>query len=380
MTQARLINRECARLLFDSHHLRSHINLQWQYQLLGNGLFCSRLSHALFDAELDTAERRAGVALSGEMMGLRLDGRETWPPASSELRLVLMGILADSYLQGGVNREELISSISFAVRDLSPEEVEQCVDPNSLQALDFLRLSYKPPAALQQIMTPVILAKYDTIFRLLLQILRMLHLVNRLYRDISPRLGSVSSSAAMRFRVEAHHFVTRLAAYFFETGIGAPWRRFENWLRDVEDELHQTVDPRRRELRADHGPDRLREVQERTLDEIMSGLMLRKRQLPVRKLLQDIFDVILLFAKNLDRGKATAAGDGSQDVTTSYAMFRKKMDVFITVCRALTEKGFAAGNGRDGGPRGGDRSGEVIIERLLLSLDMNGYYAGKPLA
>lgn len=55
--QARIVNKECARLLFSAHNLRSHLRLQRQYHLLGNGLFVSRLSHALFDPDLDTAER-----------------------------------------------------------------------------------------------------------------------------------------------------------------------------------------------------------------------------------------------------------------------------------------------------------------------------------
>ncbi len=71
-TQARLVNRECVKLLFESHNLRVHLDMQKQYHLLGNGLFCSRLSHALFDPELDTAERQAGIALTGGRMGLRL--------------------------------------------------------------------------------------------------------------------------------------------------------------------------------------------------------------------------------------------------------------------------------------------------------------------
>ncbi|KAK8079593.1 hypothetical protein PG997_007411 [Apiospora hydei] len=72
--QARLVNREYMSLLFTSHNLREHISLQKEFHLLGNGLFCSRLSHALFDPELETAERQAGIARNGGVMGLRLGG------------------------------------------------------------------------------------------------------------------------------------------------------------------------------------------------------------------------------------------------------------------------------------------------------------------
>src|SRR5690606_14844995 len=95
--QSSLISRECMRLLFDTHQVRTHIDLLRQYFLFGNGVFCSRLAHALFDPDLSSAERRSGVALSGGTMGLRLSGRRTWPPASSELRLALMGVLSECY-------------------------------------------------------------------------------------------------------------------------------------------------------------------------------------------------------------------------------------------------------------------------------------------
>ena len=96
--QARIVNGTSIRLFFQAHNLREHLIIQRRFQLLGDGVFSSRLSHALFDPELETAERRAGVARTGGIMGLRLEGRDSWPPASSELRLSLMGVLTESYV------------------------------------------------------------------------------------------------------------------------------------------------------------------------------------------------------------------------------------------------------------------------------------------
>ncbi|CAI4211334.1 unnamed protein product [Parascedosporium putredinis] len=64
--QGRIINRESLRLLFTTHNLRRHLRAQRQFQLFGNGMFCSRLSHALFDPDMETAERQTGVAREGE--------------------------------------------------------------------------------------------------------------------------------------------------------------------------------------------------------------------------------------------------------------------------------------------------------------------------
>ncbi|RKU47223.1 hypothetical protein DL546_008421 [Coniochaeta pulveracea] len=366
--QARIVNKECARLLFSAHNLRSHLRLQRQYHLLGNGLFVSRLSHALFDPDLDTAERRAGIALTGGVMGLRLNGRENWPPASSELRLALMGVLAESYepfhpTQPSASKTELPPDmdISFAVRDLSPEEIEKCMDPNSLYALDFLRLSYKPPSALRPVMTPIALFKYDRIFRFLLQVLRMLYVVNSLFREIVSRDGN-ADPASLRLRVEAHHFITRLAAYFFDTGIAGPWTRFEAWLDDLERSLSAPADDGDQE-RSHTGPDRLRDRHEAVLDEIMDALLLRKRQQPVMQLLEDIFSIVLQFANCWRRRRS----GGNDDLGTERLLkgFGKKVDVFTSVCRGLSEKGNGkAGCGEDGG-----------IGRLLLLLDMRPMFA-----
>ncbi|KAI1412193.1 Spc97/Spc98 family protein [Hypoxylon sp. FL1857] len=384
--QARIINREYMKLLFSAHQLREHLSLQKQFHLLGNGVFCSRLSHALFDPNLDTAERQAGVALSGGVMGLRLGGRDNWPPASSELRLALMGILAESYLPSsktvspGKGDHELPGDISFAVRNLSNEEIDKCLDPNSLEALDFLRLSYKPSAPLSPIFTAAILLKYDKIFKLLLRVLRMLYITEQLFRDALARTSNWYhiDNASLRFRFEAQHFISSISAYFFDTGIEMPWRRFSAWLEVVETSLAKTeFDPEIRIL----SPDEVREEHERVLDHIMHTLLLRKRQQPVMKLLEDIFTLILKFSK-IARLEASGNRDNeAKDSTTGtlYDAFKKKVDVFITVCRALLEKGghtgkLARNDAMTDGRRGEDVKEENTIDRLLIKLEMSGYY------
>ncbi|KAH8912558.1 hypothetical protein BR93DRAFT_889399 [Coniochaeta sp. PMI_546] len=390
--QAKIINAECTRLLFTSHNLRSHLHLQQQYHLLGNGLFCSRLSHALFDPDLDTAERQSGVALSGGVMGLRLSRRDNWPPASSELRLALMGVLAESYeapaqypQQKGTGRTTgempRAMDISFAVRDLSPEEIEKCIDPDGLEALDFLRLSYKPPSALLPIFTPVVLLKYDRVFKLLLRVLRMLYVVDQLFRDVV-LYSSGGDGVELRFRAEAHHFVTRLAAYLFDTGVKVPWARFEMWLDEVEADWDGPGRGRGKGTTTYGGPDRLRERHEQALDEILAGLLLRRRQRPVMGLVEDVFDCILVFAKVLRK----RGGGDEKEMQKLYMTFRKKVEVFITVCRGMSEKvGGGAGAGRGQGAEGeadrkekrGDENG---IAMLLLLLDMSEHFSKKPAA
>ncbi|KAK3318358.1 Spc98 family-domain-containing protein [Apodospora peruviana] len=398
--QSTLVNQECMRLLFSAHDLRVHLDLLKQCYLMGNGLLCSRLSHALFDTELETAQRKAGVALGGGVMGLRLGGRENWPPASSELRLALMGVLSDSYQtppREGVRGDGLATTftpasrshssdlpgdLSFAVRDMSPEEIDRCMDPDGLEALDFLQLSYRPPSALRPVITPVVLVKNDRVFRFLLRILRMLYIVNQQLFHKVPRheQKELPSNASVRFRIEARHFVSQMAAYFFAIGITASWTRFELWLDDVEADLFSvaavaatsgsgtTAAAARK--KNNYSPDWLQKRQEQVVDDIMLALLLRKRQLPVLKLLEEIFGVILRFSKQLRLRAAAAAaseevqGLGDQRDETPemlYAEFRKKVEVFLTVCRGLGEKKTS----RADNP----------IETLVSMLDLSGFYA-----
>lgn len=365
--QARLINRECLGLLFSEHGLRKHLAVQRAFQLLGNGMFSSRLTNALFNPDMETTERRSGVSRSGVTMGLRLSSRENWPPASSELRLALMGVLTESYQQeNGSDNDGLPGDLSFAIRDLSTEEMERCMDQGSLEALDFLRMSYKPPQALAPVITPASLVKYDRIFKLMLRVLRMLFVVDQLFRDLVLRTSHWANldDVCVRFRVEAHHFVTNIARYFFDTGIDQPWRRFQTWLDKVEKGLQDSGLDKNTTIVS---PKRLGEEHERTLNDIAQALLLRKRQQPVLKLLEEIFTQILRFAKQ--SRLLAPSDDASVEVKKLYKAFREKVEVFITVCRGMGEK---AGSGND--REAGEGSQENALAILVLMLDMSNYY------
>lgn len=366
-TQARLVNRECLRLLFSEHDLRKHLDVQRAFQLFGNGMFSSRLTNALFNPDMETTERRSGISRSGVTMGLRLSSRENWPPASSELRLALMGVLTESYQQeSGANDTGLPGDLSFAIRDLSTEEMERCMDQGSLEALDFLRMSYKPPQALAPVITPASLVKYDRIFKLMLRVLRMLFVVDQLFRDIVLQASHWANldDVCVRLRVEAHHFVTNIARYFFDIGIDQPWRRFQAWLDKIENGLQDSGLDKDSAIVS---PKRLGEEHERTLDDIAQSLLLRKRQQPVLKLLEEIFTQILRFAKQ-SRSRAPSDND-SEEIKKMYRAFREKVEVFITVCRGIGEK---AGSRND--REAGGRSQENALAMLVLMLDMSNYY------
>ncbi|KAI1510179.1 Spc97-Spc98 domain containing protein [Pyrenophora tritici-repentis] len=378
--QAKLVNAATVRLFFRSHQLRLHLSLQRQYHLLGDGVFSSLLATALFDPNRESAERHKGRMRSGVQMGLQLGSRKSWPPASSELRLALRGVLSESYyssalyqttLTAGVakppstpllnsrDNDELPGQLNFAIRNLTEAEQEKVMDPDALHALDFLRLQYVAPTPLNLVITTSALDKYDYIFKFLLRLLRMLFVVAHLPR-------SYTDTASRQFRAEAYHFVVTLTNYVFQTGIAEPWADFDAFVATVERRLNEEDEARELGVRVTQGVSSLRDAHEACLDSILFALLLRKRQRKIMGLVEEVFEHILLFAKMQNAG-AQEERFGDETVKGLYAKLRGKVRVFLSVCRGLTGKqGYGVGRGT---------REENQMERLVVGMEMNGYFA-----
>ena len=372
--QALLINRACLRLLFKEYKVQSHFCLLHRYSLFGDGVFASRLSHALFDPEFDSTECRKGRFRAG-VSGLKLGSRDTWPPGSSELRLALMSILTESYYESGQRaetssmfRDELPGGLSFAIRDMDQDELQRCMDPNSIEALDFLKLQYRPPPPLDAVITQASLANYDVVFKLLLRATRMLFVVSQLFRDTNPRFAfrHGADSTSELFRIESHHFVSAICRYFFN-GVQANWDILKQRLEGIDKALDRDDTSDVDSLHE------LRDFHENLLNRLMFTLILRRRQAQVMKLLEEIFSLILVFARHI-RTEATGSSDFKTDLTGTYEKFKKKVRVFIGVCRGLSERR------GEGGTKGYDAGGELsedggnTISQLLLDFEMSGFY------
>ncbi|KAJ6786746.1 hypothetical protein PWT90_02002 [Aphanocladium album] len=386
--QARCINQEHMRLLFIKHDLLEHLRLYREFHMLGSGLFCTRLSQALFNPDLESTERQAGIARQGGVMGLRLGGRDTWPPASSELRLALMGILSDAFFDNplkspkkpGRDGEKLPGDLSFAVRDLSEDEIEKCMDPDSLEALDFLCLQYTTPPALSSVITPVILLQYDRIFRLLLRVLRMMYVVDELFRQTlwTNRLyGYELPDEEYRFVREARIFVSSVAGYFLDTAISVPWQTFENRLEHIQAAL--ALSSNDSVTKQPPSPLQLQQLHSKLLHAVMSGLFLRKRQQPILNLLEDIFNGILEYAKSTKNSDSAEAPTEKRSPSEMYDEFKQKVQVFITVCRSLSEKAKSEPKDKDGeglftSAGVGDES--IVAQLLLVQIEKHAqrYY------
>ncbi|RAK98655.1 tubulin gamma complex associated family protein [Aspergillus ibericus CBS 121593] len=385
-SQALLIDFSCLHLLFKEHQLRSHLTLQWRFQLLGDGFFTSRLSNSLFDPDMESGERKVGVVRSDVHAGLRLGSRDTWPPASSELRLVLIGLLnechdADDHLDIPThadrrNEKELPGGLSFSIRDLTDEEIGKCKDPNAIEALDFLRLQYKPSAVLETILTQRCLNKYDRLFKHLLRLLRMVSVVKRLIRDSTVR-GSQSGdtrNVLQRFRVDSQHFVLAISDYCFHVGIGSTWRRFQEALSKIESCLdHGDIDGT---IEAAHSVPRLRDYHEDVLDQMLYALFQSKKHNEVAKLLDDIYGTILTFAplSHLD-GVEGVRHETEATARRLYSLFRKQVSAFVGYLRGIEGvKSASTSLDRSGMAFNPRAAPTTVFDHLLARLEMKRYY------
>lgn len=384
-SQALLIDYSCLHLLFKEHRIRHHLNMQWRFQLLGEGSFVASLSNSLFDPEMESGERKAGKVRSGVHTGLRLGSRDTWPPASSELRLVLIGLLGDCYF-GSTNTEddektdmqkdnELPGGLSFGIRELTDEEIERCKNPNAIEALDFLRLQYTPPEVLESLITARSLNKYDRLFKHLLRLIRMVSAVKGLVRDSTAR-GSLSGdthNVYQKFRVDAQHFVLAVSDYCFHIGIGSIWQRFQDTLTKIEHCLNRgDIDGT---IEAAHSVPRLRDYHEDMLDQMLFALFLSKRHAQAAKLLESIFGTILGFGL-LSRADGIGMRNESEGtVLHLYQSFRKQTSAFVNYLRSLESGKATSKSMAKSGEFFSSRTDPTsVFEHLRVRLDVKNYY------
>lgn len=369
--QHRLISYSVLRLLFQDHNLVGHLNLQRGFHLFGNASFSSRLCIALFDSDQTSGE---GLRRNGASTGLRLQARDTWPPAGSELRLVLMSILSDSFSPA---ERRLDDSISFAIRDMPAEELEKCRDVNSIHALDFLRLQYAAPnELLEAVITPEVLSKYDRISQHLLRTMRAQAVTQTLLLNGCSRGTTVRRAhSEHKMILEMHNFITSIADYCHNTAIGVHWSNFHAKMCTAKGHIdNQDYDQTLLTVRS---LDHLRGVHESTLDSILHALLLKRKQTVLRQILEDVYELILQFDAQQrqefnnesvvdDVGRIDDNAPVSTALKRVHEDFRSKVLQFIDGLRSQHQSPKVPG----------DETEDVdLFEYLLLRLDMSGYWS-----
>lgn len=366
--QLRLLSFSTFHILFKNHCLHAHLSLQHRFHLLSDGPFASRLSRALFDPDQTTGE---GRRTDGGATGLRLQARNTWPPANSELRLVLMGILNECYHtaaeSGGCATDDLPGNLSFAIRDLTVEEQEKCRDVSSIQALDFLRLQYTPPPpVLDKVISQTSLRKYDIIFKYMLRLLRMQVVAQSLLRDAAGRDGKVDG-ISQRLRIDMQHFISTLAAYSSNDAIGVTWSRFQELVTNIETAIEQGDYEGTIAMLGSFSS--LERLHEEVLDRIIRALFLDRRQAQVEDVINRIFEIIL-------RAKSTLMGTGDEatmnEALKMHTEFKRRVARLVRYLRSQVPASVAKTEILE---RNILWAGvEPPFEHFLLKLNMFGYF------
>lgn len=342
--QHRILSFSALSLLFKQCNIRAHLRFLWQLQLFGNGLFAARVSLALFDSDQSSGE---GQRRDGNTTGLRLQSRDIWPPVSSELRLVLMGILSEHVPKSAAG--ELEDAVSFSLRDLPEAELERCRDVDSIYALDFLRMHYKPPnTLLETTISQDSLNKYDRIFRHLLRILRMKSVAQMLIREVTGRNGTKVPPYEHRFRIHMQHFVTVLADFSHNIAVNNAWRSFDETLAEIERKIHQS--DYEGTLRLGQCLAHLKQLHEDMLDDVLRALLLKEKQAKARAIVEEMFGIMLRFAAAVRNREEWREGKLVETTRRLYDDFQRQLSALKDSLRGL----------------GG------VVEQLSLRLDMRG--------
>ena len=365
---ARLINSTILRHLFWTCRLQHNLDLHHQYHLLGNGDFVTRLSTALFDPEAQSAERKRGNIPTGETMGLRLgtSNEQRWPPASSELRLTLAGVLTETYHSETSNDKtrkpdlkEVPGGLSFSIRELPDDEIERILESGSLYALDFLRLQYNPPPGLEAVFTPSSMQAYDGIFRQLLRMLRVLD-VSETIKNRSRLNETFDSESAGRFSIEAHHFISVIMSHLMDIGIQTPWNAFITSITEVEVALKSGEE--RNAKRPPLGLDGLRRLHEQCLESIRTRLFLRRKHEKTRNAIEEAFTAILRCAAAMEK-------DEVDTFEALYAEFEESIAELLSILRTTVNRPGKMKTDMDGAEKDTE-----AMSLLLERLNWNGFY------
>lgn len=350
--QLRVYSYILLRSLFVQHDLVAEFYSLRAFELLGDQMFTSRLSTALFSPETTDA----GAAWSTDLpAGLHLEDREAWPPASSELRLVLLNVMQES----ADNDQACVvdGRMSFAIRDLSDEEMTRCREPRSIHALDFLRISYTPVNDLvSAVISPRSLEIYDRIFRYLLLLLRCKALAQRLTFS-HQRKANHSSSPSVPFQTRLftgmNHFTTAMLDYALTVAIHEPWTILQDNLTKIQTHIHNH--DYQKTLEQVGSLAHLRILHETALDEILSGLMLKQKQATLHNLTIEILTMIL-------QVPGPTVSSINNNHSEGYGRFKRLLGTLISGIEALrsSSKVLSPGTAR--------------LECLVARLDLFGYY------
>ncbi|TPX72336.1 hypothetical protein SpCBS45565_g00418 [Spizellomyces sp. 'palustris'] len=398
-----LISKVVTRALYPG--IRTHLGIAGRYLLLGDRLFLTRLTKALF-------EEGGGVDMDG-----RTDGN--WPPGFAELSDALQGVVPE-HLHGNVHDE--IGKLSFegkatgrnaggklslvTLRFFGTVALNILFICVALDALSFLRLRYTAPMPFDIVMTESTAHKYDSIFEFMLVLERVRIALDRVcvsewwWRNSPARdarrageswmKGDPDSrdpvwkhwsekdrKAAVHIHWEARAFVGGLLRYGIEIGIGEVWEGFQRILdRETDNGLGETSGMDLEEVYKLH---------HMTLDRIQWRLLMRAKQKPVMGMVEGMLQIALKFARNITGGSDGQESSGQSphkgegDIVKLLSAFRIRFAMLVKVLRGMIERDLSGSSSspRKGGSTTvsamGNAKEMACFARILVEVDGNGY-------
>ncbi|PWY98927.1 hypothetical protein BCV70DRAFT_201143 [Testicularia cyperi] len=427
-TWARLINASLISVFFQDLGLGTYLQTCKQFLLLGSEYFERQVVSSLFDVDRrsmlgigPSGEARGGTSLSVVALnrGLMVDG--IWPPSDALLSSALNTAVIETVssmrqaheescsnrmrrygdtaaLRGGDGHEDAVTlaykdldeRLSFAVVEppsSSRKGKPSWADPSSIDALDWLTLSFHPPPLISPLLTSLAQTRYQRLWNQLLRIKRCKVAMRAAFQHT---FKSTSASFTFDFQLNAllqrmrwqmGHFLDCYGGFVQEIGIEWQWKRFMDRLdrvrREVSDELGTTAgrsSPAAHKTSEDAGSDNdddleedelqlddeqrqalmtssfelkdvfsLARYHERVLDRMLESTFLKSKQRGVAKIVNSLLQSILDFAQMCCDFHSPAAGTEPptlHDFESVYKYFGSRLDVFLQALAILKDRSY----------------------------------------
>ncbi|ODN94309.1 hypothetical protein L198_05165 [Cryptococcus wingfieldii CBS 7118] len=213
---AGIVSASLVSLYLDDLRFLDHLDVLRAFWLGGDVDFMERAGGALFGKDSAGAGEAAGLGKrartrarlglapgndAGERsaewgigLGIGLSERSRWPPGGAELAYALRTTLMHDDIGGMLVKEnssvwqEVEDRVSFAIKEL-PEEGDtgrraRWLNPQAIEALDFLYLAYSPDPIISTLLPPLIMVKYQSVHNLLLRLSRVDLVLRTMYWDV----------------------------------------------------------------------------------------------------------------------------------------------------------------------------------------------------
>ncbi|MCO5590192.1 hypothetical protein L7F22_044161 [Adiantum nelumboides] len=269
---SRLINASLVSVFFRDLYLGEYLDVCKQFLLLGDQAFASRIVEVIFD---DGSSRQKSDStldlIDGVGLSTLLRSDSSWPPGGSELPIALNTTVLESianakmmnskkygkhlfkkFIDGRINSDDsqgaeqayldLDDRLSFAI--VKPDNgTSAWHDRQSIDALDWLTISFRPPPLVAPLITLQTQTAYQRLFRHLLRLMRVDIVLKGIFRRLMSRSQSIGGfpdwmddgdiERASRLRFEANHFVSVLYRHFSDLTLAQRWKTFRNRLNGL---------------------------------------------------------------------------------------------------------------------------------------------------